>query len=128
MKEETKEELLLKHYRNLHGLAKRQLAAVNEGNSVMTQELISQKEIIITEIKKWHVEFATAGCSGEAIREIRRLLAEIVASEDESRKILSEKEEGVRKAMLATRQSSMIQQAYGNQVYHQPLVARPSKR
>lgn len=114
-------DLLLKHYRNLGTLAKRQLAAIIEDQPFVVEDFIAQKEMLINEIKKWHAQNKLSDCVPDVTKVLRHIIREIVDSEEQSQKILIERQEQVRKMMIVKQKNQMIQQAYEGQYFSQQL-------
>jgi len=112
-------ELLLKHYQNFRTVSEKQLAAITEDKLLMVEDFIAQKELFINEIKKWYEHHELSECMPSVTDILRQMIYEITAYEDKSQKILTERQEQVRKAMVVKQKSKIIQQAYEGQFFSQ---------
>lgn len=117
MSQKEQENLLIKHYRNLHSLSIRQLTAIQENDSPVITEFIEQKQIIIDQIKEWNEDFDASLCTADTATQLKQLLSEIILHEEEGQKILADRQANVRKQLVTNQKAKIIEQAYGNSLY-----------
>ena len=112
MKDESREVTFVKNYKNILNLSCRQLVAIKNGDLADLNHLIAQKQLIIDYIKKSQSEIDVGGFQPATVRELRQLISDIAAQEDESWKLLSTCRDTVRGRLVASRQASILRQAY----------------
>ncbi len=113
--------LLLKHYRNLNRLSLKILAAITADQQVVVMDLMAQSQILIDAIQKWQEDYELASCPVDIKNQIRQLITEIMGYEEQGRRQVTQRQEQVRQAMLASQTSQRIHQAYEDQSFFRQL-------
>jgi hypothetical protein len=112
VKDEALEVVLLKHYRNIQQLSRKQLDALQKENTAEIHELIAQKQIIIDQVEKTREKVEITAIPAAAAKKLMQLLTDISLLEEESRKLVSGRQDAVRQQLFANQQAKIIRQAY----------------
>ncbi|MBU2699160.1 hypothetical protein Ga0466249_000239 [Sporomusaceae bacterium BoRhaA] len=121
MKQTGETELLFKHYYNMRTLSIKQFEAIQEDQLLIVEELIAQKGIMITEIKKWYEQHVLSDYPSDVTAALSDIIREIRDYEEKSQQLLTERQEQVRKVMVVNQKSKLIQRAYEDQAFPQQL-------
>ena len=112
MQYEENELSFIKHCNNLLHLSMKQLQAIKEENSDLTNELTMQKQIVMDSIFDLQKELDIGFCHSDVKEKLKDILEKITDIENESQQIVRERCTSISKQMLANRKEMNIQQAY----------------
>lgn len=105
-------DILLKHYKNVYDLSRKQFAALKEDSLADITGFIEQKQIIFEHIKCLNSETIREKISDEMTQRMRQILADIIELEDKSQGIVSQSQGELREKLLVFRQTENLRQIY----------------
>ena len=106
------EKLFLTHYSNLQALSQKQLEAIQNGDDININACIEQKQLIIEHIQNLQTELGSLRYSETAREKVEQLLKNIAAMEEQSRELLTERQEKLRLEMVVINKTKTLQTAY----------------
>lgn len=114
MAQNNEEKLILTHHQNLYDLSQSQLAAIKAGDFIKMDNLIGQKQMIIEEINGLLAKgFSPEQCRLEVRWEIRKIILDTLALEEELQVVLAKIKGAVQREMILLKQENLLNDRYG---------------